>query len=304
MADYSHLMGWNDNPKEVERIMSTLPFPSVASCIAGIEGSGRGKTVLLYKFFKMATGQDLIDRLQVGPDCVSMGSALGVDIIKVVQHVLNKTLEEFTGYTATEPIYGGSRVAIGGGQLGYGGGSNGIWAAKYVQQYGTVVRKKYGNIDLSIYDYSKAEQWGRPRVGVPKELEIVSKEHKVLTISQVSTFYELMDCVNNGYPITIASSRGFNTTRDKDGCLRPQGSWPHQMCIIGAKDDNRPGALIENSWGRDWVNGPKGEFDDMPDGSFWVDAQVLERDILSAGDSWAYSNFEGYPPQDLDLRPF
>jgi hypothetical protein len=60
--------------------------------------------------------------------------------------------------------------------------------------------------------------------------------------------------------------------------------------------------LIQNSWGPSWISGPKKH--EQPDGSFWCDAEVLERNILSARDSFAFSNFEGFPPQKLSLELF
>ena len=102
---------------------------------------------------------------------------------------------------------------------------------------------------------------------------------------------------------TFASNQGFTSNRDKDGFARPSGNWAHQMALIAMKDDSRPGALIQNSWGPSWIGGPKGEHD-IPDGSFWCDAEVLERNILRAGDSWAHSSFDGFPPQKLDLECF
>jgi hypothetical protein len=49
-----------------------------------------------------------------------------------------------------------------------------------------------------------------------------------------------------------------------------------------------------NSWGADWISGPKRH--DQPDGSFWVDADVAER-MLRGQDSFAVSGYEGYPAQ-------
>lgn len=236
-------------------------------------------------------------------NCVSMGAACGVDVLRCVQHFLLNTSEDWIAECATEPIYAFSRVEIAGGQLGGGDGSNGIWAAKAMKQYGILIRKKYGNIDLSVYSGQRARQWGMPRAGVPDELEPIAKEHIVKNYSQVRTWEEARDALANGYPVTIASNAGFTSTRDKDGFARPSGSWAHQMCLTAMKDDGRPGALIQNSWGPNWIGGPKGEHD-IPDGSFWCDAEVLERNILSAGDSWALSNFDGFPPQKLNLNFF
>ena len=73
------------------------------------------------------------------------------------------------------------------------------------------------------------------------------------------------------------------------------------MAIIGVDDDyRRPGVLVVNSWGRHWVDGPKRH--DQPDGTFWCDADVLERQILREQDSWAFGDYEGFPPKKLDLR--
>lgn len=234
-------------------------------------------------------------------NCVSMGAAGAVDLLRCVQHVVGGTNEQWIAECATEPIYAGSRVEIAGGQLGGGDGSNGIWAVQYLQKYGVLLRQKYGNIDLTTYSGQRARQWGMPRAGVPNELEPIAREHPVKTFTQVKTWEECRDAIANGYPITIASNQGFSSTRDKDGFARASGNWAHEMHIIAAKDDSRPGGLILNSWGTSWNGGPKGEYD-IPDGSFWCDAEVLERNILRAGDSWALSNFDGFPPQELNLR--
>lgn len=299
MADYSQLMGWHRDDNAVAIALSELSIPNV-SYATGITGSGAGKTVLLYQHLVKLAGKFNV-RLQTIGDCVSMGAACAVDVLRGVQHFVQGTGESWIAECATEPIYAGSRVEIAGGQLGGGDGSNGIWAAKWVKQYGILLRQKYGNIDLTTYSGQRARQWGMPRAGVPDELEPIAKLHPVQQYTQVRTWEEARDALANGYPVTIASGAGFTSTRDKDGFARPSGSWAHQMCLIAVKDDSRPGVLINNSWGPNWIGGPKGEYD-IPDGSFWCDAAVLERNILSAGDSWAFSNFDGFPPQDLNLH--
>jgi len=104
----------------------------------------------------------------------------------------------------------------------------------------------------------------------------------------------------NGYSVTIASNQGFSSRRDSEGFARPEGSWAHQMAILGVDDEyKRSGALVQNSWGV-WNSGPKRH--DQPDGSFWVDAEELERRVLKTGDCWAYSGYEGFKPQKLNTR--
>jgi len=69
------------------------------------------------------------------------------------------------------------------------------------------------------------------------------------------------------------------------------------MCIIGVCDEGRKGCLIMNSWGSNWVNGPK-RFGDEPEGSFWVDWDIIEK-MVAQGDSFAFRGFQGYPHYKL-----
>jgi len=297
-----HLCGWLHKPKEVEAIASAQKFPQFVSGsqATGSVGAGKGKRTLLYQaLYKAVGGKDKWrPRFQTIGDCVSMGAGGAVDILRALEFVMNKS--EYIAETATEPIYAGSRVEIGKGQLGNGDGSVGAWAAEWVKRGGTLVRQKYGKIDLSVYDGNRAKQWGAPDAGCPDDLEPESRKHLVKTISLVTTFSELCDAIAAGYPVTVASNQGFTNVRDKAGFLRPSGNWGHQMVFIAADDESgRPGALCQNSWGPDWVSGPT-TFD-QPLGSFWIDAEVIERNMLSMQDSWAYSDLDGYPVKKFNL---
>lgn len=229
-------------------------------------------------------------------NCVSMGYAGSVLTLTATEILLRGEQEEWMGICSTEDIYGGSRVIIGKGQLGNEDGSLGAWAAEYVKSYGTLVRKKYDKYDLSVYSGERAKEWGR--TGVPKELLVYAKEHTVKTVSMVKTYEELRDAVYNGYPVAICSNQGFNDQRDSEGFCKPQGEWGHCLFVSAVDDEyKRPGVLIQNSWG-DYVKGPTRY--EQPKGSFWVDADVVERKMLSAGDSWALSSFQGYPKRELN----
>lgn len=233
-------------------------------------------------------------------NCVSQGAAYAVDCIKAVDIYIKKDFERWVDLTATEDIYWGSRNVIGKGRLGNGDGSLGVWAAKYVNEYGSLPRGKYGTVDLSTYSGSRAKTWGRAGYKLPKEFVDKIKEHPVEVVSQVKSYEEVRDLVVNGYAVTIASNQGFASRRDAEGFAKPQGSWAHQMCIIGVDDKHRrPGVLVQNSWGT-WNGGPKRH--DQPDGSFWVDADEIERRVLRSGDCWAFSGYAGFKPQKLNTR--
>lgn len=299
MSDLSHLGGWIDDPKGVAASMEKLPYPVFSDIWSSIKGSGKGKKMLLHEIVKNVAGYFPVRR-QEDSDCVSMGLAGAVDIIKCVDIHINKDFEMWVAETSTEDIYCGSRNIIGKGRLGNGGGSLGVWAAEYVNKYGALARGKYGSIDLSKYDVSKVRSWARPGFVLPDDILNAAKQHPVLTISQVNSYEEVRDLIVNGYAVTIACNQGFSSKRDSEGFARPEGSWAHQQYICAVDDEyKRPGGLVMNSWGA-WNSGPKRH--NQPDGSYWVDAEELERRVLKTGDCWAISGYEGFKPQKLNTR--
>lgn len=293
--------GWLDKPIEVDKVLSSMRHP-VFCCAAGsIKDSGKGKVARLWKACETVMGKVPLRVQDIG-DCVSMSYALCADVLACVEIVLKKEKEEYKEEAATEPIYGGSRVEIGGGQLGNDDGSVGAWAAKWVQEYGILSRRIYKNgkeYDLRKYSGDRAKEWGYQ--GVPDILEPIARKHPVRTYSLVTTYEGARDSIANGYPIPVCSNQGFEgkrggeTIRDADGFAAPRGSWGHAMSFIGMDDEfKRPGLLCCNSWPVSWISGPKRH--EQPEGSFWVDADVADR-MLRQNDSFALSGFEGYPAQ-------
>lgn len=293
--------GWVEpTQQQLADVLNALPQPIFRDCSFGIKNSGAGKRVLLSNYVYTLLG-NYIAQIQAIGDCASFGSAHAVDYTYCTDIVYRGSNYEFLAMTATEDIYGGSRVQVGKGQLGSQDGSIGAWCAQYVSEHGTLIRQKYEYDDLTIYDSNRARQWGMPRQGVPSYLLDIAHEHRIQTVSLIKTYEEARDSLANGYAITVASNQGFSNVRDKDGFLRPQGNWGHMMCLIGVDDNrSRPGVLCLNSWPYEWVSGPS--LEGMPPGSFWIDAQVLEDRMLRVNDSWAYSDRIGFEPKELDWK--
>jgi hypothetical protein len=289
MNDYTKLGGWIHDPAEVQRTLATLPLPYFAAAAPHLALSGAGQTTLLYKAYKDVNGGQYINYpAQTIGDCVSHGFGHGVDLLEAVQISIGRKSELFK-QTATEAIYGMARVDIGGEHGSYSDGAVGAWAAKAVSTIGTINREVVGP-----YDGHRAKDWGAR--GVPRDIEAKAGDHKVRSTSLITTFAELEDALANGYPVTVCSNQGFTLTRDEDGFCHPRGTWGHCMLIVGTRADNRPGACIFQSWGPDVPSGPLAL--DQPPNSFWADRDVVER-MLGMQDSWALSNFEGYPGQVL-----
>lgn len=296
----SERFGWHNDPAAVVASLARMPRPLYAAHAEAIKGSGAGKVVLLHQFVRQCNGGDFpVGYQQIG-DCVSFGAAWAAMCLMATDIILRGEREMWKGLVATEPIYGGSRVEVGKGQLGNSDGSVGAWAAEWLTKWGVIVRGKYNDIDLSQYDPAKAKSWGNRGKGCPDSLEPVAKEHPIRTTSLVTSYDDARDAIANGYPVTVASMQGFRDDglRDADGFWKPTGQWPHQMCFIACDDEyKRPGLLCQNSWGSQWGSGPKRH--EQPDGSGWVDADVVDR-MLGEKDSFAFSGFEGFPAQALD----
>jgi len=290
MADSSKQIGpggWIHNPDEVGRQLATLPHPLFAQAAPRLSGSGTDKTTLLYKAFKDANGGAYIDYpAQTIGDCVSHGFGHGVDLLESVQIAIGKK-NEVLKQTATEAIYGMARVDVGGERGSYSDGAVGAWAAKAVSTIGTVSRDVVGP-----YDGNRAKAWGAK--GVPAVIESQATKHKVVTVSLVSSYEELEDALANGYPVPVCSNQGFTLERDSDGFCQAKGTWGHCMLIVGVRSGDRPGACIFQSWGPEMPTGPLTL--DQPPNSFWADREVVTS-MLAMRDSWAISQFQGYPGQ-------
>ena len=275
-----------------------LPFIIAAPMLGD---TGKGKTVLLYKAHEKFAPVSKI-RQDIG-DCVGHGYARADDLLTCVEIALKGESESWQGYSCSEWLYGTSRVLVGGGKI-RGDGSVGTWAAKAISEYGTMLRKKYPEVDLSEYSGSRAKEWGA-KSGFPNHLVELGKQHLVRGTAIVRSYEEARDMIANGYPVPVCSNQGFSDKRDEEGFSRPKGVWPHCM-LFSAVDDNssRPGLLCDNrSWGDNWNSGPTRH--GQPGGTFWVDAEVADK-MLRQNDSYALRDKDGYKARvnDLDNRPW
>lgn len=289
--------GWIDNPEARELFISTQPKPFLGQQNHQIKNSGKGKLVLLHKYYEEVIGGPLIPHYQEIGDCVSHAFGLGIDILTAVRIAMFNRPERWITKCATEIIYAGSRIEVGKGKV-IGDGSMGIWASQFVKEWGVLLRKAYLNDKYDYTDYSGSVARYLGRRGVPDDLEPICREHPVKTCSIVRSWEECRDAVANGYPVAMCSNVGFNTKRDREGFLRRiRRPWYHAMIIIGIDDKcRRPGALIQNSWGANWVSGPTRH--DQPAGSFWADARVIDR-AMKQEDSIALSGYVGYPHVEI-----
>lgn len=300
--------GYIPKPEETARFLKTLQFETFAQASPdAMQKIADGKTVVLYRplltIYKEQHGRDFVVGRQGIGDCVSWGFAHAADFHLAIMYELGDTAE--FKMAATEAIYGGSRVEARGGRLaGYSDGSYGAAAAKFISSKaqgggGILFRQKYPSVDLTTYSASRAKDWGNYGCGGQNdngELDAIAAKHPIQNVTLVTNFEEAAAAIASGYPIAVCSGQGFSSKRDSEGFCAANKRWAHCMCFIGVRFD-RKGLLCLNSWGPDWVSGPKYP-DDMLEGSFWIEADVVDR-MLAGRDSFAVSGYVGFPFRDL-----
>lgn len=192
---------------------------------------------------------------------------------------------------SAEWIYGQCRVD---NDAKYPRGAHCKWAAVTLHETGCIVSQDYAllGVDLTTYSAERAADYGIR--GPPESLLPIAAEYKTSGYTHVKTWDTLDQEIRLGHPVIVGSSVGFGPkagqSRDRNGELRTRwwSVWNHAMVIIGVDDR---GALVLNSWGPDWVTGPK-RYEDEPDGSFWVTRYVAER-IISYNDSYSIHPIAG-----------
>ncbi|GAA4442886.1 hypothetical protein [Bremerella cremea] len=299
------LFGYDPHPEEQREFLRSLPKPTIREAGPGLfQAIGDPQEVLLYRALYKAYEKKygnawVVGRQGIG-DCVSFGWAHGADIHLAIMYLRGDSAD--FKLVATESIYGGSRVEARGVRTGgWSDGSYGAAAAKWVREWGLVFRDEYDGVDLTTYSSRRAKDWGyygNGGQGDHGKLDNEAKKHPVRDVALVTNFDEAAAAIASGYPVPVCSGQGFTSRRDADGFARAAGSWPHCMCFIGVRHGDRPGLLCLNSWGPSWIDGPKYP-DDMPDGSFWVDRNTVNR-MLAGRDSYCVSGYGGFPFQEIN----
>lgn len=253
-----------------------------------------GERLVFWDFVEKVTGSYLPNIPQQIGDCVSWGLRNVIDHLACFEIIRLGDNEQFQP-SFPPYFYGISRVQIGGGKLGSSDGSLGIWAAEGVKKYGVL-----SSIADKVPDYSGsiAKSWGRS--GPPKEFITEGKNHLVKEFARLHSYEELRDALCNGYPVSIASMRGFSMELKYDPntgkhWFTGRDQWPHQMSIIGVDDNpRRPGIFRLNSWGPN-AHGPQ---KDGPPGGGWQDADDIDKELKDSGvECICYSQFDGFPSQ-------
>lgn len=265
--------------------------------------NARGGKMFLYQVVRKVLGEDTPNYPQQIGDCVSFGAKNATEYLTCCEMLMKGERQK---YRAVFPpyYYGTGRVYVGNGQLGNEDGSLGSWMASAVMKYGTLFSDEN---DVPKYAGNIAKAWGGPsgRSHLDKWKPTASN-YLVKSAAQIRGWDDLVAAIVNGYPCTVASNQGFSMEPDGRGFHRPQGNWGHQMCFIGVDDEySEPYALIVNSWGD--VHGNLKNFhesgEELPVGVLRCPKATAVK-MIQAGETFAFSQFDGFPEQDLNEALF
>ena len=299
-ADRDHGFGWLRDQDQIDKNLDPQQTLQFAATPAGQAAMG-DEDVFLYRAVRKVNNRGPpwypnINQGNVGC-CVGAGSKHGTDIVQATAIASGQQFEWKPA--SAEVIYSVSRVDVGGGQI-RGDGSVGRWACEALRTGSLAPMERIGSYDLSTFSPARARQWGSS--GVPSEVKAIAKQHPVKGAALCKTAVDVKRAIAQGYPVVVCSDVGFNNpngsvgTRDKDGFIKPRGTWPHCMCFIAWRTGTRPGALCLNSWGDSAHGGPVWP-EDQPVAAFWVDEPVADR-MVRQGDSFALSDVLGFPARN------
>jgi len=278
--------GFIFDPIAIEEVCASLATPYFGDAAANLQGYGDGKTVLLYKNFnKIGVKNWGRDQGAIG-SCTAASLAGLVDLTKATE-IGNGERSEFVALTSIEHLYRGARL----GARISGDGASVAMGVRYAADFGTLAMIKYQWADLTQYIVSRCREWGNNR-GYPKELDEIAKNYRILKYSRVRSYEEARDSIAAGYGIICGSSYGYSNVCDNDGFARQNTTWNHAMYWSACRAD-KPGILIQNSWGDNWNKMPVRKFDE-PKGSFWARAEDIDK-MARNGDAWAIGQHDGYP---------
>lgn len=303
--------GYVPNPRETEKIVSSLKYPTLTEAGPKLKSNDNRDVVLWPAIIRVDPNYKRV--AQAIGSCVGHSYSGGIDALACTEIAVHGESEDWMGRVLEASVYALSRVeARGRKRAGTSDGSFGAAAAEAVSKWGCLhYGVDYGGQKFTDYSGLREKQWGD--TGLPDELEPYAKKRRVKTVTLITSFDDACRALSSGYPVCICSTQGFTMSRsdgpkpEDRGWAKPRGTWAHAMTLIGKRGGKRPGGLIWNSWGSKAHTG--GHYSGIPDkpdempqefrgSTFWADASVIDS-MLKANDSFSLSSYDGFPPRKL-----
>jgi hypothetical protein len=289
-------------------VMATTP----PLFVAGLSAAADETKVSLWDCWKPGFGREWPGVHQITGSCVGAGGGNALFSLACADVVRRRDPERVEVPFWLLP-YGISRML--GGLNSRGDGSFGSTFARAVREFGHLPA---GGEGLPPYSEPDGLVWGQKAEldwsqgsKIPDRYLEAARPYLVRSTAVCRTADDVRDAVKNYYAVTCASNWGGQMRPGVSGSgadarlvNRRATTWNHQMSVQGWEDNPTHGELffILNQWGRD-AHGrcPSG----APAGGFWVKKKDMQ-DIVSQGETFAFSQFDGFPALDrpLDFSAF
>jgi hypothetical protein len=287
----NEVKGWDSALEKVEQpaflAASQMPlFESAAWYLMDMPD----KETFLYRFFVQKFGKWWPNYQRRGT-CVGQGYAKAATVLMCINEVLG--LGKCPGHAAVSSIYAGSRVDVA-NRPGKWDGSTGVWANKWLTNWGVMVQSEQGLADT---DYTKDEvnaiNWTRSPKGVPTDKEKLAKVRPVTETPLISSARAVGKAIENGIPVANCCNLIPTGKRNAKGFSSLRSGGGHCTCFLAVRY-NPFGLLYVNSWGPQWGTGGKYP-DDMPEGSVWLDEDACNA-IVKQRATYALVGLNGLTP--------
>ncbi len=290
------LPGWRFNQQTMDDLWMDKTVRSVSMVAPHLADVGKGKMALLWRSRELFDPGAFGHEAQTTGDCVSHGARNAFDTTRCVEIHIKGEPEEFFLRTATEPTYGAR---------GHGGqGMDPTRATKFIDNYGSMFRKKYISVDLSKYNSRIGASWGRS--GVPNEVKEECKKHDIGRWVAPVTVEDAKDLLFAGYAIHSGQQFGVKNKSNSHGFAVQGSSWNHDMSTVGYDDTKEVYSecvfLVANSWGvwnvlpKVW---PMDRYGEWPIGSFWVRESLYAKYFIGSRSIFAFCDVKGVPQKNL-----
>jgi len=302
-----------------EMVTSTMMVPFFLSGPPGTSYKDEKGRFALWQIAERANGGNRLHYIhQYTGSCVGAGAGNALTTAALVEIDLGDAEEWPSDGAFWLYPYGQSRRIA--GLNGPGEGSFGSAYAKAIMECGIFTRSEEESVPRLYVDSegwlvagvttqkaaATEREWSDGAAWNREPYTSAGKKHLIGSMASIKTVEAAKAAIQNGYPLTIASSFGTRTIRPKNGVNIAEwdDTWYHQMFIDEAWDHPQEGLLfrIGNNWGSKAHPAPtQGE----PAGGFYITDNTLSRILADRGtECYAMSRFAGFQLRTLVWGPF
>lgn len=274
---------------------------ATATGTGSMYGDYQGQLCLHHRHYLQIDPQMAFAGAQLTGDCVSWSKRTMRDQARCFDIGHLRQAEEYVKRSATADLYA---------MRGHtGAGASPSRLALAATKIGILLEGPVESPDGEVWDFSDYKDYYRigmryGRTGLPQWIYDLNREYGPKQVAEINTEQELLTALWNGCGVGIGSMIGVSKTGGKDGVpflSALQGSWAHDMAVIGFDDTkmyHRETLIFwDQSWGK-WnrISGWPPEYGQIPEGMFVLTLTDTMKAVRQ-GECHALSDSHGFRPR-------